>query len=229
MDTEKIISTILEKVGNTDVSQQTIQTLLDLNPLAEGTEPDDAYISKMVNAVKSIQGNVNHVFSEKLTTQVNQKVEEYKKNNPQKSDPKPNGSDPEWAKKLKEEWEAERTKWNEERAEWTKERTERAKKETLASVRQGLEDKFKEAGTSTNKFFLKSALSKLSIPEKDADIKNLVEQAEKLYNADLKEARLDLDSPHTGGGGGSQSKPDKEQFADIEKMMRRNRPQTNSN
>ena len=229
MDTEKIISTILEKVGNTDVSQQTIQTLLGLNPLAEGTEPDDAYFSKMVNAVKSIQGNVNHVFSEKLTTQVNQKVEEYKKNNPQKPDSTPSDPDPEWAKKLKEEWEVERTKWNEERAEWTKERTERAKKETLASVRQGLEDKFKEAGTSTNKFFLKSALSKLSIPEKDADIKNLVEQAEKMYNADLKEARLDLDSPHTGGGGGSQLKPDKEQFADIEKMMRRNRPQTNSN
>ena len=42
MEIEKIVSTVQEKVGNTDFSAQTIQKYVELNPVAEGQEPDEA-------------------------------------------------------------------------------------------------------------------------------------------------------------------------------------------
>ena len=73
MEFEKIVSTILEKSGKTDVSKATVTMLAKLLPVADGAEPDEEYFDKMVNAVKSVQGNVNNVMSAKVTEQVNAK------------------------------------------------------------------------------------------------------------------------------------------------------------
>lgn len=88
---------------------------------------------------------------------------------------------------------------------------EAARKATLESVKAGLKEKFDKAGLDLNGFFLKTALSKLEIPEKDADIDDLVSEAEKYYTADFKEATGEKGIPsknHTSspGGGGDDDK-----------------------
>lgn len=88
---------------------------------------------------------------------------------------------------------------------------EAARKATLESVKAGLKEKFDKAGLDLNGFFLKTSLSKLEIPDKDADIDDLVSEAEKIYTADFKEATGEKGIPsknHTSspGGGGDDDK-----------------------
>lgn len=66
MEIEKIVSTVQEKIGNTDFSAQTIQKCVELYPVAEGTEPDEAYFTKVADFVKGMQGQYNHDFSTKF-------------------------------------------------------------------------------------------------------------------------------------------------------------------
>jgi hypothetical protein len=66
MEIEKIVSTVQEKVGNTDFSAQTIQKYVELNPVAEGQEPDEAYFTKAADFFKGMQGQFNHDFSTKF-------------------------------------------------------------------------------------------------------------------------------------------------------------------
>lgn len=66
MEIEKIVSTVQEKVGNTDFSAQTIQKYVELNPVAEGQEPDEAYFTKAVSFLQGMQGQFNHDFSTKF-------------------------------------------------------------------------------------------------------------------------------------------------------------------
>ncbi len=223
MDKEKIISTISGKVGNTDVSPQTIEMLIGLNPLAEGTEPDEAYFTKMADAVKSIQGNVNHVFAEKMSAQVNAKIEEYKSKMGSSSNKNEPGNDGKGGNellsrlaKLEEDLKAERTARQ-------NETLERSKKDVMASVKRGLEEKFEEAGIKVNGYFLRQSISRLEIPDSGADVKALIAKAESLYNEDLKEAGYsNLDAPRTGGGSGNRG--EKQDFADVAKIVGRNRP-----
>lgn len=222
MELEKIISAIFEKAGKTDVSKETVTTLVNLNPLQEGAEPDEAYFDKMVKAVKSVQGNVNNVMSAKVTEQVKTKVaEELAKRggNQHEEKPKvnPNEDIPQWAKELKEQFESDRKERQQEKAA-------REKKNLLDTVKKGLEKRFEDGGLKMNGFFAKSALSKLEIPETDADASKLVDDAERLYNADLKEAGIESDAPRTGNAGGSRSNRDDEHmFDDVAKSISRNR------
>ena len=225
MEFEKIVSTILEKSGKTDVSKATVTMLAKLLPVADGDEPDEEYFDKMVNAVKSVQGNVNNVMSAKVTEQVNAKVSEElskrrKKPKDDESEKLESGDDmPKWAKEMRDTLRS----LTEERQ---REKAERSKKELLESVKKRLEEKFDEGGLKLNGFFAKSALSKLDIPEKDADVKALADEAERIYNMDLKEAGISIDSPHAGGNsGGSGSKGDDEHaFDDVAKVVSRFRP-----
>ena len=67
MEIEKIVSTVQEKIGETSFSAQTIQKYVELNPVAEGQEPDEAYFTKAVDFLKGMQGQFNHDFSTKFT------------------------------------------------------------------------------------------------------------------------------------------------------------------
>ena len=109
MERETLISTLAEKVGQSDFSQQTLGGIIDLNQLADGVEPDDAYWERTVNFVKTLQGQYNHDFSTKFQSEVNKKVEDFKKNykpepNPQDppADPKPNKEVEELKKQVEE-------------------------------------------------------------------------------------------------------------------------------
>lgn len=66
MEIEKIVSTVQEKVGKTDFSAQTIQKYVELNPVADGQEPDEAYFAKAVGFLQGMQGQFNHDFSTKF-------------------------------------------------------------------------------------------------------------------------------------------------------------------
>ena len=66
MEIEKIVSTVQERVGNTDFSAQTIKKYVELNPVAEGQEPDEAYFTKAVSFLQGMQGQYNHDFSTKF-------------------------------------------------------------------------------------------------------------------------------------------------------------------
>lgn len=222
MELEKIISTVLEKVGKTDVSQETVKTLISLKPVPDGEEPDDQYFNDIAKAVKSVQGNVNSVFTSKLNEQVEAKVNEYKEKHPEhkeKPKTKPEKEDediPQWAREMKAAFEAERD-------ERQKEKAERDKKNLLDSVAQGLKDKFAKSDMEVNQFFLKSALHELDIPEKDADVDTLVSEAEKIYVRNQKEAGV-TDFPRSGNGGGGRPEDDSHMWDDIKKRRARYNP-----
>ena len=90
MEQEKILSTLSEKLGETSFSPQTLQAYIELNPIAEGSEPDEAYWNKAVGFLKGMQGQYNH--------DVATKVEDFKKN----YKPQSTKNDDELEKKLKE-------------------------------------------------------------------------------------------------------------------------------
>lgn len=66
MEIEKIVSTVQEKVGKTDFTAQTIQKAVELYPVADGQEPDDAYFAKVAKFVEGMQGQFNHDFATKF-------------------------------------------------------------------------------------------------------------------------------------------------------------------
>lgn len=203
MDKEKIISGILERVGNTDVSPKTVESIMSLNPLSEGTEPDDAYFERMANTVKSVQGNINHVFSTKLSDQVAKKVAELKdkqqpepkgkqKTEPTTSEPQNNSGGSDELREMREEL---RQLREERKADMLREH----RREVLSDVRRELKEKLSSSGMEVRDFFVDTALSKLSIPEKDADVKALVTEAERNVVRDMKAAGIDTDGPISGG------------------------------
>ena len=74
---------------------------------------------------------------------------------------------------------------------------------TIEAVRKGLKDKFDKAKLELNDFFLDTAISKLEIPDKDADVIDLVSKAESIYTTDFKRATGNTAIPHKGSGSSS--------------------------
>lgn len=196
MEKEKIISEVLGKVGNTDVSPQTVEGLINLNPLSEGTEPDDAYFDKLAGVVRSFQGNINHVFSEKLSAQVNEKLKKAETKTPVR-DEKPK----ETAQQSSESSELEEIKAQlkalQEARQADIERGRRA--EIKAQVKSELKERFRSSGMEVRDFFIDTALSKMEIDGDKNDISELTATAEKNVVHDMKAAGIDMDAPTAGG------------------------------
>ena len=223
MDTEKIISTILQKAGKTDVTSKTLLPIIEMNPLPEGQEPDDAYFDKMVGVVKTIQGNLNHTFASKLQSEVDAKVEEAKKKlkTQPSTDPDGNKKDGDGGKPN----EDDRVAALEKKIADMESAQAAAKKQSEIesvrnSVKNGLIQKFDEAGLKVNKFFLDTAMSKMEIPEENADVESLVKTVEAQYQADVKAAGIEYARPHAGGRGSAvREVSSKDEFADVAKMV----------
>ena len=62
-----------------------------------------------------------------------------------------------------------------------------------------MKDKFDRAKLELNDFFLDTAMSKLTIPDKDADVLELITQAEGIYTTDYKRATGNSAIPRKGG------------------------------
>ena len=82
-----------------------------------------------------------------------------------------------------------------------KEEEERKKKEEEGEP----DDKYDKllAKLELNDFFLDTAISKLEIPDKDADVIDLVSKAEGIYTTDFKRATGNTAIPHKGSGSSS--------------------------
>lgn len=89
----------------------------------------------------------------------------------------------------------------------------------LNSVKSGLKDKFERAKLEMNDFFLDTALSKLEIPDEDADVTELVSKAEKIYTADYKRATGSKAIPSKGQSSNHnhEDRIDEHEFDDIVK------------
>lgn len=72
MEQAQILTTLKEKLGNTSLSDRTLTDYVNLNLPSEGNEPDDAYFTRHVGVLKSLQGN----FSRDVAAS----VEDFKKN-----------------------------------------------------------------------------------------------------------------------------------------------------
>lgn len=66
MEKETILSTLTEKLGNTQLSQRTLTCYIESHPIAEGAEPDEAYFSSAVSFLQSLQGQYSHDVAEGL-------------------------------------------------------------------------------------------------------------------------------------------------------------------
>lgn len=84
---------------------------------------------------------------------------------------------------------------------------EKNKADVVAQVRKSFEDKLKEGGLASNAYILGNSLKELSVPEKDADVRDLSAKLEKIYYANLKAAGIVATTtpPRRGGRGGKEN------------------------
>nr|DAR27216.1 MAG TPA: hypothetical protein [Caudoviricetes sp.] len=224
MEREELKELVNKSLGSTQLklSERTINEELDdvLGDFGDNEEANTKLVERVTNRLKRMDGN--------LHADVSKEVKEYKENAEKKSkegneggskkNENNEGSESEIMKELKNL----RAELDEERNARKQEQTERAKHATMDSVRKGLREKFENAGLKINDFFAKSALSKLEIPSENVDLKSLVEKAERLYNADIKEAGIEIGKPHAGGNGGG--KEEKEDWSDVGNIVGRHNP-----
>lgn len=199
METEKIISTLKEKVGTTTLSDKSISDYVGKNLLPEGTEPDDAYFNKHADILKSFTGNFNH--------DVAARVEEFKKNYKPEShvDPKPDeriktqietppSGDKKYEELLKKQEEMEK-RWN-----------EKEKAEQQAFYKKNLADSFKTAIESKNllydPIYYKAIESELGEIDTKKDLTTLIGEITPKYEKMLTDNNRNGGIPSLGGVGG---------------------------
>ena len=214
MTREELLEKVNVKVDTTkfkSLSKKTINEEIDdvLEDIGEDELLNDKLVTKLANRLKRMDGNLHKNVSDEMKKNKEaeeerrkQEEEEAKRNKEEEGvDSDPQSDD--LVKKLTERLDAM------ERA--NKERDIKAARDaTLEAVKKGLKDKFEKAGLELNGFFTKTALSKLDLQGENVDISELVAQAEKLYNTDVKEAGyVPSTKPHIGGGGGNNPDDDK--------------------
>ena len=226
MEREELKELVNKNLGSTQLklSERTINEELDdvLGDFGDNEEANAKLVERVANRLKRMDGN--------LHADVSKEVKEYKENTEKKlkegseGGSKKNESNESNESEIMKELKNLRAELDEERNARKQEQTERAKHATMDSVRKGLREKFENAGLKLNDFFAKSVLSKLEIPSEGVDLKSLIEQAERLYNADIKEAGIEIGKPHAGGNGGG--KEEKEDWSDVGNIVGRHNPKT---
>lgn len=175
MEQEQILSEIKAKVGQTNLSDRTLTDYVSAN-LPEG-EPDEAYFTKHVNILKSLDGN----FSYDVANQVN----EFKKNyNPQPEPPKvetPPKGDDELQKRL----EALEKAYQEEK-----------KANALNSIRAEVRSKAEGLKVS-NKAIWEDVVATI-VPQDDATVDTLLTSVKTAYEAKLKSYLGNGATPYQG-------------------------------
>lgn len=200
----------------TTLSKKSIDDELNdvLGEMGDDDDANDKIVTKLANRLKRMDKNLHKNIADELkksreeAERKKKEEEERKRKRAKEAEGKDNdddgGGDDDRIAKLLAKVEAL------EKASAVRDK-EAARKATIESVKAGLKEKFDKAGLELNGFFLKTSLSKLEIPDKDADIDDLVSEAEKIYTADFKEATGEKGIPsknHTSspGGGGDDDK-----------------------
>lgn len=215
MTKEELLTLVNEKVDTSKfkaLSQKTINEELDdsLEDFGDDESENDKIVTRLANRLKRMDGNLHKNVADEIRKDKAEK-ERKGKEKKDKSEPVEEAGDDKYAaleEKLNKLIQA-----NEERSK------AEAKKAVLNSVKSGLKDKFENAKLEMNDFFLETALSKLEIPDEDADVLELVSKAERIYTADYKRATGSKAIPSKGS---TERRPgeeriDEHEFDDIVK------------
>ena len=211
MEREALKSKVTEKLGSTQltaITDETINHQLDfaLGFVSDDAQVDDAFVEKVVANLKNIDGG-----SHKL---IGSKIQEYKAQHPQpvtspvpSPSPAPSqGGEDDGLALLRKDIEARFKKMEEEAASV---RLKAEKDEARKQIARGFRSLFKSSGLEVNDFLLEVAMKDIVIPDKDIDVSSLVKETEAKYVECAKKLNLDTDvSRRGGGGGGGKSKTD---------------------
>lgn len=215
MTREELLDLVNEKVDTSkfkSLSQKTINEELDdlLEDFGDDESANDKIVTKLANRLKRMDGNLHKNVSDEIKKDKAEK-ERKEKEKREKETKEDETVDPKYA--ALEEKLNQLLKANEERSK------AEARKAVLNSVKSGLKDKFDNAKLEMNDFFLETALSKLEIPDEDADVQSLVSKAEKIYTADYKRATGSKAIPNKGSSEAhnTEDKVDEHEFDDIVK------------
>ena len=192
MTVEELLSLVNKEVDTTKfkaLSQKTINEELNdvLDEFCDDEAANAKIVTKVANRLKRMDGNLHKNVSDEIKKSRDE-AERKKKEEEVKPDDKYD--------KLLAKLEA-LEKANEERDK------KASRAATIEAVRKGLKDKFDKAKLELNDFFLDTAISKLEIPDKDADVIDLISKAESIYTTDFKRATGNTAIPHKGSGSSS--------------------------
>lgn len=192
----------------TSLSKKSIDEELNdvLGEMGDDDDENDRIVTKLANRLKRMDKNLHKNIADELKK--SREEAERKKKEEEERKGKKDGEDTPDDKydKLLAKLEA-LEKANEERDK------KASRVATIEAVRKGLKDKFDKAKLELNDFFLDTAISKLEIPDKDADVTDLVSKAEGIYTTDFKRATGNTAIPRMGSGsssGGGRTIPDDE-------------------
>nr|DAM98585.1 MAG TPA: hypothetical protein [Caudoviricetes sp.] len=192
----------------TSLSKKSIDEELNdvLGEMGDDDDENDRIVTKLANRLKRMDKNLHKNIADELKK--SREEAERKKKEEEERNGKKDGEDTPDDKydKLLAKLEA-LEKANEERDK------KASRAATIEAVRKGLKDKFDKAKLELNDFFLDTAISKLEIPDKDADVTDLVSKAEGIYTTDFKRATGNTAIPRMGSGsssGGGRTIPDDE-------------------
>jgi hypothetical protein len=198
MTREELLKLVNEKEDTskfTSLSQRTINDELDdmLDEMGDDAEANDRIVTKLANRLKRMNGNLHKNVSDEIkkSKEESERKRQEEENRKREKEGGGGGNPDDKYDKVLAKLEA-MEKANAEREKRA------AKNAVLDSVRSGLKDKFSKAKLEMNDFFLDTALSKLDIPDEDADILDLVSKAENIYTADYKRANGGAAIPHKG-------------------------------
>lgn len=182
----------------TSLSKKSIdEELIDvLGEMGDDDDENDRIVTKLANRLKRMDKNLHKNIADELKK--SREEAERKKKEEEERKGKKDGEDTPDDKydKLLAKLEA-LEKANEERDK------KASRAATIEAVRKGLKDKFDKAKLELNDFFLDTAISKLEIPDKDADVTDLVSKAEGIYTTDFKRATGNTAIPRMGSGSSS--------------------------
>lgn len=200
MEREELLGLVNEELGETQLtlSEQTINEELDdsLEDFGEDEDANSKLVTKIANRLKRLDGNLHADVSKQVSDYKKQWKEKQKTKPAPRQKPQGDGEESEALRQMRAELDALKAESE------TRKKTE-AKNAVLESVRKGLREKMEKNGMEVNGYFVKTAVGKLEIPDEGVDVDALVSKAEKVYNADMKEAGLTPNQkPRFGSGGG---------------------------
>lgn len=191
MEKEQILSTLTEKVGKTSFSAQTLEAYVDLNPLAEGAEPDDAYWNKAVDFINKMQGQYN--------ADVAKQVEDFKKNF--KPQPKGGEGDDKRYSALEEKFD----KLMDAHTKLTEQLKDKESKQTQEQLMSQVKAEMKKQG-ATDEYVLKQTLRGVTLDAKKS-VADLAKEMLTAYDSEYTACRGKGAAPRNGNqGGGSNAK-----------------------
>lgn len=185
MESEKILSSISERLGNTSLSERTIQKYIELNPIAEGNEPDEAYFKNAVDFLGALSGQYNH----DIATKVKDLEKQYAEKN---LDGEKGNENDEALKALQEKYDKMFQELSDKISNGEKKRNQM---EIREKVIKGMRSK-----NATDDYVLKNTLKGVVFDD-EKSVDELVDQYLKEYDKEFAEARGNGARPRTANGG----------------------------